>query len=325
MTSDKCDVSAERQPIAGWSSSDRSNSRSSINRNVESREPTLTIDSTEFQSSCSAPRPTPNTTTPSPKMRPSSSLRTSRARARQMDIESGQDQQNIILRDIERTRYDIGKVREDMDKLTKKLQSMATDITSTKSRVSNMEQTLVSTQEVNVNLQILLERAVLSQKKVDTDTMQRVRQFQGDLSKEMQTRVSSMESNQYTYDGRVVDLNNQVREYANLLEQARDTIHSMADIAPSVASSEEYPSSETNVSSSRRASIASSWATEDEGVGKKESEITSITSPKLSYTTVENKDMLRSRIIRTNAISSDKETATGLKLLLSDKSFQRRS
>jgi hypothetical protein len=47
-----------------------------------------------------------------------------------MDIESGQDQQNIILRDIERTRYDIGKVREDMDKLTKKLQSMATDIVS---------------------------------------------------------------------------------------------------------------------------------------------------------------------------------------------------
>lgn len=49
--------------------------------------------------------------------------------------------------------------------------------------IGNMEQTLVSTQEVNVNLQILLERAVLSQKKVDTDTMQRVRQFQGDLSK----------------------------------------------------------------------------------------------------------------------------------------------
>jgi hypothetical protein len=141
----------------------------------------------------------------------------------------------------------------------------------------------------------------------------------------MQTRISSMENNQYTYDGRVADLNNQVREYANLLEQARDTIHSMADIAPSVASSEEYPSSETNASLSRRASIASSWATEDEGVGKKESEITSITSPKLSYTTVENKDMMRSRIIRTNAISSDKETATGLKLLLSDKSFQRRS
>lgn len=47
----------------------------------------------------------------------------------------------------------------------------------------NMEQTLVSTQEVNVNLQILLERAVLSQKRLDTDTMQRVRQFQGDLSK----------------------------------------------------------------------------------------------------------------------------------------------
>jgi hypothetical protein len=46
-----------------------------------------------------------------------------------------------------------------------------------------MEQTLVSTQEVNVNLQILLERAVLSQKKLDTDTMQQVRQFQGDLSK----------------------------------------------------------------------------------------------------------------------------------------------
>ncbi|KAI9284613.1 hypothetical protein BC943DRAFT_325222 [Umbelopsis sp. AD052] len=320
MTSDNCDVSAEQQPIAGWSSSD-----SSISRQVESRQP-LSIDNTEFQSSYSAPRPTPNTNPP--KMRPSSSLRTSRARARRMDIESGQDQQNIMLRDIERTRYDIGKVREDMDKLTKKLQSMATDITSTKTRVSNMEQTLVSTQEVNVNLQILLERAVLSQKKVDTDTMQRVRQFQGDLSKilddneEMQTRVSSMESNQYTYDGRVADLNNQVREYANLLEQARDTIHSMADItSPSVASSEEYP----DAASSRRASIASSWATEDEGVSKKESEITSITSPKLSYTTVENKDMLRSRIIRTNAISSDKETATGLKLLLSDKSFQRRS
>jgi hypothetical protein len=141
----------------------------------------------------------------------------------------------------------------------------------------------------------------------------------------MQTRISSMENNQYTYDGKVADLNNQVREYASLLEQARDTIHSMADIAPSVASSEEYPSFETNASSSRRASIASSWATEDEGVGRKESEITSVTSPKLSYTTTETKDILRNRIIRTNAISSDKETATGLKLLLSDKSFQRRS
>jgi hypothetical protein len=49
-----------------------------------------------------------------------------------MDIESGQDQQNIISRDIERTRYDIGKVREDMDNLTKKLQSMATDIVRAK-------------------------------------------------------------------------------------------------------------------------------------------------------------------------------------------------
>lgn len=47
-----------------------------------------------------------------------------------MDTESGHDQHDIILRDIERTRYDIGKVREDMDKLTKKLQSMATDIVS---------------------------------------------------------------------------------------------------------------------------------------------------------------------------------------------------
>jgi hypothetical protein len=45
-----------------------------------------------------------------------------------------------------------------------------------------MEQSLVSTQEVNVNLQILLERAVSSQKRLDSDTMQRVRQFQGDLS-----------------------------------------------------------------------------------------------------------------------------------------------
>ncbi|GAB5592679.1 hypothetical protein Unana1_07579 [Umbelopsis nana] len=254
-----------------------------------------------------------------------------------MELESSHDPQNIIIRDLERTRHDIGKVREDMDKLTKKLQDMAADITSTKTRVStyiqnigSMEQTLVSTQEVNVNLQILLERAVLSQKKLDTDTMQRVRQFQGDVSKilnenvEMQSRIQSMETNQYSYDGRVADLNNQVREYASLLEQARDTIHSLADITPSIASSEEYPSSEPNTSS-RRASIASSWATEDEGLGRKESEITSVTSPRLSYTT-DNKDILRSRIIRTSAThSADKESATGLKLLLSDKTFQKKS
>lgn len=140
----------------------------------------------------------------------------------------------------------------------------------------------------------------------------------------MQSRIQSMETNQYSYDGRVADLNNQVREYASLLEQARDTIHSLADITPSIASSEEYPSSEPNTSS-RRASIASSWATEDEGLGRKESEITSITSPRLSYTT-DNKDILRSRIIRTSAThSADKESATGLKLLLSDKTFQKKS
>jgi hypothetical protein len=142
-------------------------------------------------------------------------------------------------------------------------------------------------------------------------------------NEEMQSRIDSMETNQYTYDGRVADLNSQVREYATLLEQARDTIHTMADITPSIASSEEeYASSEPNTSS-RRASIASSWATEDEGLGRKESEITSVMSPKLSYTT-DNKDILRSRIIRTKAMNPDKESATGLKLLLSDKSFQKK-
>lgn len=44
-----------------------------------------------------------------------------------MDLETS-DQQATILRDVELTRYNIGKVREDMDKLTKKLQGMAEDI-----------------------------------------------------------------------------------------------------------------------------------------------------------------------------------------------------
>jgi hypothetical protein len=121
-----------------------------------------------------------------------------------------------------------------------------------------------------------------------------------------------MESNQYTYDGRVAELNHQVREYATLLEQARDTIHAMTDTTP--ASSEEYVPSE----SSRRASLASSWATEDEAVGKKESEITSVVSKP-----TDTKDILRSRIIRSSGINSDKGSATGLKLLLSDKTFQK--
>ncbi|KAM3578756.1 hypothetical protein VKS41_008775 [Umbelopsis sp. WA50703] len=250
-------------------------------------------------------------------MRSSNSLRTNRSRSRHMDFETC-DQQATILRDVELTRYNIGKVRENMDKLTKKMQGMAEDITKTKTRVSHMEQSLVSTQEVNVNLQILLERAVSSQKRLDSDTMQRVRQFQGDLSQivvqneEMQSRISSMESNQYTYDGRVAELNHQVREYATLLEQARDTIHAMTDTTP--ASSEEYVPSE----SSRRASLASSWATEDEAVGKKESEITSVVSKP-----TDTKDILRSRIIRSSGINSDKGSATGLKLLLSDKTFQK--
>lgn len=63
-------------------------------------------------------------------MRPSSSLRTSRARARRMEFDVCQDSQNLMVRDLEQTRYDIGRVREDMDKLTKKLQGMAADIVS---------------------------------------------------------------------------------------------------------------------------------------------------------------------------------------------------
>lgn len=47
-----------------------------------------------------------------------------------MELESSHDPQNLIIRDLERTRHDIGKVREDMDKLTKKLQDMAADIVS---------------------------------------------------------------------------------------------------------------------------------------------------------------------------------------------------
>jgi hypothetical protein len=46
-----------------------------------------------------------------------------------MDFETC-DQQATILRDVELTRYNIGKVRENMDKLTKKMQGMAEDIVS---------------------------------------------------------------------------------------------------------------------------------------------------------------------------------------------------
>ncbi|KAI8640678.1 hypothetical protein BD408DRAFT_419472 [Parasitella parasitica] len=94
---------------------------------------------------------------------------------------------------------------------------------------------LTATQEVNVNLQVLLEKAVNSQRESDVYATRAMRHIHINLATvvyetgQLRGRLTSIADYQKQHQGNVSDMAERMREYTNMLEQAQGTIQSLQE------------------------------------------------------------------------------------------------
>lgn len=117
-----------------------------------------------------------------------------------------------------------------------------------------IEKGLTATQEVNVNLQVLLEKAVNNQKESDVYATRAMRHIHTNLAtvsllfmhylgankyshtlkvvyetSQLRGRLTSIADYQKQHQGNVSDMAERMREYTNMLEQAQGTIQSLQE------------------------------------------------------------------------------------------------
>ncbi|KAI7857917.1 hypothetical protein BDC45DRAFT_477636 [Circinella umbellata] len=211
-----------------------------------------------------------------------------------------------LMRDIMQAKDELLRFRNEMDGLAQQINGMEMDLVNIKSFYSilEIEDDLTCTQEVNVDLQVLLENAVKTQKESDGKTTHMIRNMHSNLANivyensQLQERLASLALHQEKYHGNVMDVGERMREYAHMLEQAQGTIQFL-QAPPRYSSSSSRPLIRTKEDilnalsirdglSSRRASdVSSMYLTEDEEVlgiaSRRQSETTTfITTPSVS-------------------------------------------
>ncbi|KAF1805124.1 hypothetical protein V8B55DRAFT_1494320 [Mucor lusitanicus] len=165
-----------------------------------------------------------------------------------------------FLREMEQAREELAEFRRNMAGLVKQMDGIAVDLEKSKDRVSEIEQDLTATEEVNVNLQVLLERAVKTQKESDVFATQAIRNMYSDLASvvyensQLQGRLKSIENHQKEQRGSVHDIVKRMFEYTQMLEQAQGTIHMLQE--PRLVKLASVASSSSSTTS-RRTSIIS--------------------------------------------------------------------
>ncbi|KAI9231743.1 MAG: hypothetical protein BYD32DRAFT_375676, partial [Podila humilis] len=146
---------------------------------------------------------------------------------------------NVSLqRELDSCRKDLKAFRRELDGLVEQMTEMGAEVVDAKSKVNSysrrlgeVEQELSTTQELNVNLQVQLENALERQKQSHSTTAQVVKLIQSDLGKVVsesgmiRSTLEELENRQVKCEGKVVEMVTNTREYAHLLEEAQDTIH----------------------------------------------------------------------------------------------------
>ncbi|KAI9249263.1 hypothetical protein BY458DRAFT_559974 [Sporodiniella umbellata] len=157
-----------------------------------------------------------------------------------------------FLKEMAKAREDMAEFRKNMSSLIQQMDTMTLDLNDSKERVSEIEHHLTTTQEVNVNLQVVLEKAAEAQKETDTSATRTIRTMYSKLAtvvhenNQLQGRLCSLEKNQRKQQGNVHHAAKRIDECAYMLEQAQGIIHLL----------------QPKLSSSRRTSTTSflSWA-----------------------------------------------------------------
>ncbi|KAF9370337.1 hypothetical protein CPB97_002814 [Podila verticillata] len=147
---------------------------------------------------------------------------------------------HFLQRELDSCRRDLKTFRQELDELTEQMAEMGAEMMDAKLKVNSyarrlgeVEQELATTQELNVNLQVQLENALHRQKQTHSSTTQAVKLIQSDLGKvfsesdTMKMTLEELESRQIKCEGKVFEMMTNTREYAQLLEEAQDTIHNL--------------------------------------------------------------------------------------------------
>lgn len=148
----------------------------------------------------------------------------------------------FLQKELDTARRELKRFRKELDTLTGQMNDMAEDMWESRNKVStyakklvDVEQHLADTQEMNVNLSIQLEKSLSSQKLSSATTTQVVKMIQADLGRvvleneHLRASVSELENRQVQCEGKLSEMMVSAQEYAHLLEEAQDTIHSLSE------------------------------------------------------------------------------------------------
>ncbi|KAG0226862.1 hypothetical protein BGX31_007159 [Mortierella sp. GBA43] len=146
----------------------------------------------------------------------------------------------FLQKELDSCRQELKSFRKELDELSEQMAEISTEMLDAKAKVNSyarrlgeVEQELAATQELNVNLQLQLDSALEKQKLSQTNTSQTVKLIQSDLGKvssdsdSMRITLEQLESRQMKCEGKVMEMMTNTREYAQLLEEAQETIHAL--------------------------------------------------------------------------------------------------
>ncbi|KAF9913976.1 hypothetical protein BX616_009206 [Lobosporangium transversale] len=146
----------------------------------------------------------------------------------------------FLQRELDTCRQELKAFRKELDELSEHMAEISSEMFDAKNKVNSyarrlgeVEQELASTQELNVNLQIQLDNALQKQKQTHSTTTQAVKMIQSDLGKvfsdsdTMRMTLEELETRQLKCEGKVMEMMTNTREYAQLLEEAQETIHTL--------------------------------------------------------------------------------------------------
>ncbi|KAG0293552.1 hypothetical protein BGZ96_002659 [Linnemannia gamsii] len=158
----------------------------------------------------------------------------------EQEVKELRGKNRFLQRELDTCRQELKTFRKDLDQLSEHMTQISAEMFEAKNKVNSyarrlgeVEQELVQTKELNVNLQAQLDNALQKQKQTQSSTTQVVKMIQSDLGRvfsdrdTMQLTLEELETRQMQCEGKVVEMMTNTREYAQLLEEAQETIHTM--------------------------------------------------------------------------------------------------
>ncbi|RUS34048.1 hypothetical protein BC938DRAFT_482679 [Jimgerdemannia flammicorona] len=251
------------------------------------------------------------------------------------------EQKMYMNKELDMARRELRRFRKELDGLSGQLNDMANDMVDSRGRAgsyakklgkcsylrtkfhcrdvqfanvvaSEVEHNLTTTQEMNVNLQNLLEKALNTQKQSNANTTHVVRNIQSDLTRVVQendrlrSRIAELEEHQSDCENKLAEMIDKAKEYASLLEQAQDTIHTLSEPRLDDMSVSHIPEKAGKETEITKGSLLST-------------EITQEIEKEIEKKLVIKMD-IKNRIVKHDSIVNDRRKAQeGLKYLLPDR------